>query len=472
MDLIRKLAMLVFVVTLVTGAHAQEKAKADSILKFSLAEAQKFAVENNKSILNANLDIDNAKKKIWETTAIGLPQISAKGTFQYTPTTSPLVEQLSGLSALPYWMYKVDQSLKTLTNSPDFGNVQKSDPPEATNPNDTKWSLNGDITVSQLIFSGSYLVGLQSAKVYKSLSDLNSVKSMQDVMESVSNSYYSVLIARENAQILDSTYKNIEATLNQLKLMNSQGFNDVTDVDQLQITFTNIKVSLDFIIRQQDLAEKMLKLQLGVDLSKPIVLTDSLASLFGKQTYDQLLTADLMMEGNVTYQMLNAQVKISEQLLKLQKSACLPDVAAYYQHDKAFNTKAFNMNPIDVIGASISIPIFASGSRYVKIKQAQNDLLKARNSRDQASDGLRMQFYQSKSNLINARDKFTADKQNLELSEKIYKRSLIKYQNGVISSLELTQAQNQFLTSQSSYYQSILGLITEKNKLEKMLTKN
>jgi outer membrane protein TolC len=434
---------------MVLGAplYAQEKTQSDSILRLSLKEAQAYSILNNRSILNANIDVENAKKKIWETTAVGLPQVSAKGSFSYTPELSKIIESFSSYGS------SMGGGAATI------------------NMNDMKWSLTGDITVSQLIFSGSYIVGLQSAKVYKSLADLNRVKSEQDVIESIGNTYFMVLIARENAMILDSTYKNIELTLYQMTKMNTQGFVEETDVDQLNITLANIKSSLDFIKRQSDLSEKMLKLQLGIDFDQKIALTDSLNTLLHEQTFVQLILADFVLDNNVNYQMLETQVKASELLLKLQKSECLPNLAAFYQYEKNFNDKAFSFTAPHTIGASLSIPIFASGSRWAKIKQAQNDLKKAEYNRDQMSDGLKLQYYQAKATLINARDKYDADKQNLQLAEKIYKRSLIKYQNGVISSLDLTQAQTQFLTSQSTYYQSIQSLISEKNKLEKMLTK-
>jgi outer membrane protein TolC len=229
---------------------------------------------------------------------------------------------------------------------------------------------------------------------------------------------------------------------------------------------------LDFITRQQDIAEKLLKLQLGVDLSQPIILTDELNSLINSLTVDKLLLADLAMENNVTYQMLDAQVKASELLLKLHKSEFLPDLAAFYQREKAFNTKAFTFNPPDLIGVSLNVPIFSSGARLSRVGQAKRDLMKAKNNKAQAVDGLWVEFYSDKSALLNALDNYHTTSNNLQLAKKIYNRSLIKYTNGMLSNIELTQVQNQFLNAQSNYYTAIQNLITSKNKLEKMLSKN
>lgn len=415
----------------------QAQEKKDSVLRFSLKEAQEYALQNNRSILNANLDIESARLKVWETTAIGLPQVSAKLPFQYTPNLS---------------------------------NTIKNFLPPSTDFNALKWSLNADITVSQLIFSGSYIVGLQSAKVYQSLSKLNYDKSRQDVLESVTTSYFNLLIAIENKLILDSTYNNLEKTLLDLKLMNKQGVIEETDIDQMQITVSNVKTSFEVISRLVGISENLLKLQLGIDFNQKIELSDNLKSIINTFTLEQLLLTDFILDNNVNYQMLDAQVKSQELLLKLKKSEFLPDLAAFYQHEKVFNDKAFTFNPTDVIGIQLNIPIFSSGARLAKVGQAKRDLIKSQYNKQQAADGLKVDFYSSKSNLIAAYEKYQTETNNLALSKKIYNKALVKYTNGIISSTELSTIQNQFLTSQSNYYAAIQNLVVAKAKLEKLLT--
>lgn len=468
MNLLKQFTWLIVMMTLALSSNAQEKTQPDSVMKFSLKEAQNYAVQNNKSILNADLDVEMAKKKVWETTAMGLPTVTAKGAYQYTPKLSPIIDALFAPNP---WNVNVDKALDSITGNhhSKFGKYGQGGGP---NLNEMKWSMTGDLTVSQLIFSGSYLVGLQSAKVYKSLSELSKNKSIQDVLESVSNTYFNILIANENMNILDSTYNNMEKMLSDMEKMNAQGFTEETDVDQMRITLANVKSSLDLIRRQKDLAEKLLKIQLGIKIEQPLQLTETLDQLLSSQTYEQLVLTDFVVDQNINYQMVDAQVKVSSLLLKLRKSETLPEIAAFYQYEKQFNTNAITLTPPHVLGVNITIPIFSSGARWSKIKQAKLDLQKSINNRDVAADNIKVQFYQSKSSLLSAKDKYESDKQNLELSRKIYNRSLVKYQQGIISSIDLTQVQNQFLTSQSTYYQSIQNLIAEKDKLEKLLTKN
>lgn len=443
MNLLRVCLLAFGVLWISNPAFTQEKAnapaKADT-LKLSVAQALQFALENNQSILNANLDIEAAKKKVWETTAIGLPQASATVAFNYTPKLSAIIEQFSGMGG---------------------GNVS---------PNDMKWGMSGTITVTQLIFSGSYIVGLQSAKVYKSLSELNQVKSKHDVLESVNNSYINVLIARENKLILDTTYSLLNKTYADMKAMNSAGFIEETDLDQMQITVSTLKSSLDLITRLADMAEKLLKIQLGVSLETPLVLTDSLAPIINTLTIEQLVATDYILENNVDYKMLDAQVKANSLVLKLRKSEFLPELAAFYQYQKEFNDKALSFTPPHTIGVQLNIPIFGSGQKLARVSQAKIDLLKAQNTREQMSNALTLEYIGSKSDLLNAYDKYNTESVNMKLARKIYDRALVKYTNGVISSTDLTQMQNQYLTAQSSYYQSLQDLIAAKSKLQKVLT--
>jgi outer membrane protein len=438
---------------------AQEKGNTGP-LRLSLKQAQEYALQNNKSILNANLDVESAKKKVWETTTMGLPQVSGKVSASYILTMPGIYDQFvrPGIEA------------QYPSGYPDRDNIINDAVKKSLDS--MRFSGTFDLTVSQLIFSGSYIVGLQASKVYKSLSELNRVKSVQDVLESISNTYFMVLVARENATILDSTQQNLEKTLADMTQMNKQGFVEETDVDQIKITLTNIKSSLDLINRQTDISEKLLKIQLGIALDESVELTDALPDLINSLTYAPLLAADLVLDNNINYQMLEAQVKSSELILKLRKSESLPDIAAYYQHEELLNSNSISFTPPDIVGITVNIPIFGSGLRWSRIKQAKMDLEKSINTRDQSSDMIRLDYFQARSALVSAKEKLESDKSNLELSKKIYNRSLIKFQNGIISSIELTQVQNQYLTAQSNYYQSLQSLITEKNKLEKLLTKN
>jgi len=447
-----------------------QQTKKDSILSFSLKSAQDYALENNPLVKNANLDLESAKKKIWETTAIGLPQVNSKLAYSYQITIPDLEKQLSGLTNLGGWMYGVDQYLYTTSGSPNFGHITAPDPNQkAASENELRWGLTYDITASEIIFNGAYLVGLQTSKIYKQLSELGITKSQYDITEQVANAYYLVLIAQENKSIIDSTYSNTEKIFNYIKSMNEQGLLEETDVDQMQLTLSTIKNTLDMLTRQVEVAKNLLKFQMGIELNQNIALTDNLTSLVESSDLVMLATKDFKVENNNDYKLMETQEKLSGLNLKLQKSSLLPDIAVFYTHEENFNKNSFSFTPPNLIGLSMNIPLFGSGMKLSKINQAKIGLEKAKNSKQQVSLGLQTSFFDAKSSFITALNKYQTNKQNVKLAEKIYNKNIVKYKEGITGGMELTQSQNQYLQAQSNYYTSIIELTTAKSKLEKML---
>ncbi|HEY9124289.1 MAG TPA: TolC family protein [Bacteroidales bacterium] len=434
----KKLLLSVFFscLTLLTFASGG----ADSSMQFSLEQAKQYALENSPLVKSAALDLEAAKKKIWETTAIGLPQASAKYSYSYILTLPAIYEQFAQMGG---------------------GN---------TSLDDMKKSSTLDITVTQLLFSGAYLVGLQTSRVYKGLSELSLTKSKNDLNESVTNAYLLVLIAKENKKILDTMYNNMNALLETIKAMNSKGFVEETDVDQFQITVNTVKNNLELVTNQVLIAERMLKYQLGYPFESAITLTDSINGFVNNININTMLAEPFQVENNVDYKLVETQTKLMKLNLKLNKSEFLPDIAAFYQHDKNFNDKAVSFTPPDLVGLTINIPIFSSGQRLAKVSQARISYEKAKISQDQTAKGLRIQFEDNKAKYINALGNYESSKSNYALAEKIYNRSITKYKAGMISSSDLTQVQNQYLQAQTNYFSAILDLTSAKSKIENLIS--
>ncbi len=452
------------------GMLFAQQTKKDSILSFTLKSAQDYALQNSPVIKNANLDLESAKKKIFETTAIGLPQVNSKFAYSYQISIPDMEKQFSGLTQLGGWMYGVDSYLAATSGNHNFGHIAAPDPNQKTiTDNQLRWGLTYDITATQLIFSGSYIVALQTSKIYKQFSELGITKSMNDVSEQVSNAYYLVLIAQENKNILDSTYFNTSKILDYVTSMNAQGLIEETDVDQMQLTVSTLKNALDMLERQVEVAKNLLKFQMGIELTQNIALADNLSTMLIPSDLAVLELKEFNVENNSDFKLMETQEKLSGLNLKFQKSSFLPDIAAFYTHEENFNKNSFSFTPPNMIGLSMNIPIFGSGSKISKIQQAKIALEKAKNSKEQVSLGLQTSFLNAKSLFITALNTYTTKKQNVQLAEKIYNKSLVKYKEGIIGSLELTLAQNQYLQAQSDYYTSIIDLSSSKSKFEKIL---
>jgi outer membrane protein TolC len=444
---------LLFVSGMVHGQNKQTQ-------NFSLSQAIEYALQNSPVVQNSRIDLDIAKKKIWETTAIGLPQANVKLSATYMLTVPGLYSQF----VMPEVIAQYSKMNPKPADSANFVN-------DAYNKaiDDMRLSGTVDFTVSQLIFSGSYIVGLQTSKIYKGLSELSITKSENDLRESIINSYALVLIARENLLVLDSTYNNTVLLANEIKKMQEQGLVEETDADQMDITLSNIKNQRDMVTRQIDVALRLLKFQMGYDMDAAITLTDGLNMFTANEVNLEQLN-DFNPETNVNYQLAQTQEKLMKMNLKLKQSDFLPTISAYYQHEELLKKNAISFTPPDLIGLSVSLPIFTSGQRLSTVSQAKMTYQKAQNDTKQASDGLKLEFFQDRANYLSAHDKYITAKKNLDLSKKIYDRTLVKYRQGVTTSLDLTQNQNQYLQNQATYYNSIVDLTSSRAKFEKLLS--
>lgn len=455
--------------------------QSDTTLSTTLKEAQDYALKNSPVIKSAQLDIELARKKIWETTAIGLPQVSGKVSYSYMITVPPTLEMFNSFSSLGgnfgtvYGMIgslAVQQgNMAVLQQLDSISNAASGSAEDAATIDDMRWGMTADLTVSQLVFSGAYLVGLQTTKVFKSLSELALTRSEEDLRQNVASGYYLVLMVEENARVLDSTLNATQKLYDEMKKISQAGLMDETDVDQLSITVSNIRNAKNALDRQRVIAYNLLKYQMGCDLTADLILTESLNSFISEPDIAQLALEPFAVENTPEYQLLETQVRLNELNVKLNKVAFLPDVVAFYQHQENFNDKSFSFTPPDMFGLSMSVPIFSSGSRMAKLSQAKIDLQKTRYSHEQAAQGMELDYQTSKNALMNAYDKYISNRENMTLAEKIYNRTLTKFREGISSSMELTQAQSQYLTAQSNFYNAMYELLAAKAKMEKMLNK-
>ncbi len=438
-------------------------------LKLSVAEAQKFALENNRAIKSSKIDIEIAKKKVWETVAIGLPQFAATADYQHIFKPSVLNFPTTGFTQDP------------LTGVP-IGFTQFKDPatslnkyiyedPRGGSPLSPKDQTTFNFTLSQLVFSGEYLVGLQASKVYKELSERLYIKSEISTKESVSTSYYLVLVAEENLTILKESLTATDQLFNEMTKMNEQGLNEETDVDQIRINKSNLQILITSLEGQKKVASMLLKLQLGADFSQTLILTDSLAGIVNQGNLQYMANSVYDVEKNIDYELIKTQESLMALSFKREKSKFMPTVSAFYRHQELAKEPILNFQPKDIVGVSVNLPIFTSGQRISKVGQARLDLEKATLTKINVGQSLVMEFEKTQNDYQTAFSNFSSNKESMELSKKIYTKTVIKFRNGMASSIELTQNQNQFLTSESNYYNSVLNLLNAKAKLDKILSK-
>jgi outer membrane protein TolC len=441
--------ILLLAVMFLLGTFAVE---AQEPVKLSLQDALKMALQYNTDILNSDLDLKMAQKKVWETTASGLPHIDANSAYVFIPKVPTLPASFMG--------------------GGDSGADPNADP-NAVIELGVKNNITTDITVSQLIFSGAYFVGLQATKVFYGLTKQTAEKTRLDVIETVINTYNMIQLAEESRKILEQNLENINKTLYEITEMNKQGFLEKTDVDQLELTGNTVRNAMNQIDGNLDMAYRLLKIQLGMEDTAKVELTDQLESgeSLTKSSL-QLIVEPFNIDQNVDFQLVQTSEKAAKLELKLAKTGYLPTISGYFSHTEKLKSPAFDFAPKDVMGMNLSLPIFSSGERMAKVSQKRMALEKTQNTRKFVSSSLMMQASQYQNDLKLKLEKYQNQEKSKQLSDDIYQRTLEKYKQGMATSMELMTSQNQYLTNLTNYYQSIFDLESSKSKLEKLFNIN
>jgi len=459
MNLIKTIILTLIMLIITSFAFGQELVPKDTI-SLSLVDAQKYAAEYNRAIRASQIDVEKAKKLVMETTAIGLPQVNLKADYQH----QFIVPVLDFGGYYDYSNLPPDQYVTG-------GDLMNSYVPGVPVPLGVKDNTTFTFSVSQLIFSGEYIVGLQASRVYKELSEQGLAVSELKVKEWVANSYYVVLVLDENIAILKESRDLVAKTLEEMSKMNEQGYTEDTDIDQLKINLSNLETLILSFSGQRIVSVKLLKLQIGMDIQQPIKLTNDIESIINSDNKEYLTDPEFILDNSPTYKLLEINESLQMLNVKREKSKYLPAIAGFYQHLEKLNTPAFDFMPKDLIGISASIPIVTSGQRISRIKQAELELEKTRLNKDQASQGLVLEFEAALNTYQIAYKNYLANKESMDLSVKIYQKTNIKYKEGIISSLDLTQSQDQFLTAQRNYYQSVVNFLNAKVALDRILSK-
>jgi len=441
--------MLVNVSFNITGQEKESRS-------FTLSELVSYAVENNTSILNAKLDVVASKKKIWETTAIGLPQVSAKVAYQNIFTVPTMELPVTYLGSTPNETYPEVNDYYM-----DLGDPAQMDL-------GVQHNTTVDLTVSQLIFNGSYIVGLQASKTYRMLSEQGLDKSVQEVKELVTNSFYMCLVLEETLKNLRNTIDNQKSTQKEIRAMYDAGFVEESDADQVDLILNNLEITEGSFERQIELAHLLLKLQTGYPVENELILNGDLKESLLDINFNEANEIGFSPDNNIDYKLLLTQERLSLLNMRNKKAEFLPSIGFFYNRQEQMKAPDFDFSYPDLLGINIEIPIFSSGQRLAKVSQASIELEKIRNTRKETQDALTIAFLEQRSNFITAQERYTLEERNLELSKKIYDKTLVKYQNGVSGSMELSQANSQYLSSLGNYFNAMYELLSSKTSLYKI----
>ncbi|GAA4895144.1 TolC family protein [Flaviramulus aquimarinus] len=415
----------------------------ESKQNFTLQEAIDYALEHNRTSKNASRDIEAAKKQKWETIATGLPQID--GTISY--------------------VNNVERQFPAIDFDGD-GAIDIS----------AKQNITPTVTLNQLLFDGSYLVGLQSAKVFLEISKNAKEKTDLETRKATINAYGNVLLAEESIKILQRNITVLEKNLNEITKIYENGLEEEESVEQLQITLSGLKSNLSNTTRLKDLSYQMLNIILGLDINNPTILTDTLKTLAVENMKLNLLDTDNNVENTIDYKIANNNKVSKELLVKLEQSRALPTLNGFLTASYIGNNSKFRFLDNSqfwagtaAFGLNLDIPIFGSGLKSARTQRAKIDLQKAEDDLTETEQKLKLQIASAKSDFKFAIEDYENKQQNLNLAERIEQKNQTKFFEGIASSFELRQAQTQLYSSQQEFLQAMLDVINKKADLETVL---
>lgn len=438
-----KIITVIFAIFLI-----EKSAIAQNTQSFSIDQAVEYAVEHRPEVLKADLETNLSKAKVKEVFGIGLPQISGevdvKDNF-IIPTSVLPAEVFGG----PPGTYIPVQ----------FG---------------TQWNASAGVTFSQIIFSGSYLVGLKAAKVYTELADKSAIKTKQDVENAVRKAYYTVLINQEKIEYLKNQEKQVQKLYDDMKAIYDNGFAEKIDVDRTKVSLNTIKIGLNNQKMLLELSEKLLKFQMNYPIYDEMKLTDSIKSEMKVPSVEKIKADSSIISSRIEFSLLDTRKSLLLLDLKNQRIQKVPSLALYGTYSySAYRTK-FDLLDFDqdwyetgILGLKLSVPIFNGFQKNAKIQQAKIELEKLEKDYEALEKGISIEIESAQTQVIANYNMLEIKEENSELEKEIYRITKIKFKEGVGSSLEVIDAETRYENSVNDYLQAKLNYLVSKVELLK-----
>jgi outer membrane protein len=461
------LAMILFFGTLPSYGQQQPENTTPQTHNFTLQQCLDYAYENIPNLQKSKLDVKIAKLKVQETKAIGLPQVSA----QIQMLGNPVIQT----SFLPNFIAPATDGRLIQYGLITQSQVQPVSAAPLPAQFGTTYSGTAGLNATQLLFNGSYLVGLKASKTYTELATRNLQASKVGIAENVTKAYYSVLVARERVKLLENSSNRLDSSLRDVRALQKAGFAEKIDVTRLEVTKNNIMIEKNKVERLIELSQELLKFQMGMPSQDQIVISGTIRDLQVEAINLEGIKVDY--DNRAEY----ALLKTSEQLtlldVKNKQAANLPVLAAFGRYGYSLGTNDFsgignfqnNWFKFASIGLQLDVPIFSSFQRKSRVQQARLEVEKIRLDKKNLENAINLQVNQSKISYRNALETLDAQKKNLELAQEVVDVAKVKYKTGVGSNLEVITAESTYKDTETNYFGSLYDAIVAKVDLDKAL---
>jgi outer membrane protein len=404
-------------------------------LTLDLETARSYALEHNKAMKNAGYAVTKAEYALRETIANGLPQVNASADYSNALGAVISIRFAEGM------------------------------PPTEI---DIKPQSNFYLNVGQLLFSGNYIVGIQTASLYRDLSELGKEKTELEVVSQVTDAYYLLLISGHIKELVEQNKLNLSELYEKTSVLEHVGIIEKTDLDQLRIQVNTMQNAVSSAERQSEMAANLLRLQLGTNADTEIELSENLDDFIDDAGLENSILQQFYAEQNIDYRMMQQQEIIGEKMVDMQRANALPTLSAFYRYTYKLLKPDFDMTPANMVGLQLNIPVFSSGVRHYQTRQAMIELKTTRNNMELLNDQLKIQEKQLRFNFNNAIETYNNQKDNVEVARRVYENLKLKYGQGLISGLDLINADNNYLRAETEYISAMMEVLGSRLALEKL----
>lgn len=446
----RKIIFILCSIFLATGAQAQQT--------FTLEEAISYAIQNNLTLKQDRMDIKDADEQIRGFRASGLPQLRGNAQWQH-------------FLAIPTQILPAGSFME---GNPDLG-IPPNPPEDLEVQFGTKNNISAGVELNQLLFDGSFFVGLRAMRMYRDLVQKQIAYSETEVRNNVTQAYLAVLIAIINNEILEKNISNLERAYTETEALFSNGFVERLDVDRIELSLQNLQIEAENVSRMLQLSFNILKFQMGYPMHQDIAVADEMdlllqEALISDAILEETFNPTLRPEYGVLEKSIEMQ-SVNVDQFRMGYYPTLNGFANYSQSLQGNDLSESRWFPTSVAGISLSVPIFDGFGRSANIQRARVDLDKAKMQKDAFTEMASMEVSNARISYQNARQSVQSRERSMELAERIFDTTQIKYREGVGSSLEVTQAESELYNAQANYINSLFDLLTATNDLKKALGK-
>jgi outer membrane protein TolC len=425
---------------------ARSQSRDSSSFNLSLSQAVDYAMKNQLSVQNADLDKQIAEAKRREIVGLGLPQIN--GSFD----VSDFLDIPTSLIPAEFFQGKPGTYIGV-----QFG---------------TQYNATAGLNASQLIFDGTFFLAVKAMKSFQEIADKSATRTRIEVASAVTKAYYNVLITEDRMLLLDANVVRLKKLQEDTKALLTTGFVEKIDLDRVNVAYNNLMTEQDKTKRFAILAYNMLKYQMGMDLKSGLKLTDKLEAI--KFSSDALSADKFDPNKRIEFGMLQTQQKLNKLELQKNRVGYLPSIFAYGSASEAAYRPTFDVfdpgkkwYPTALVGVKLTMPIFDGGQKHFRVAQNKLNILKTENDLTSLSRGLNLEFENSKTMLINASNTLEVQKKNMDLATDIYSVTKKKYEAGVGSNLEVMNAETALKEAQTNYYSALYDALNAKVDFDK-----